>query len=250
MKRNFSFSSLQVPLRVLMPAVVFCLLVTGSLLPGRVSAATCSPSDTSGCTPANCTSSGGAMQNPYPGSNHPEVCTFTCSPSNIQGCDPTNCRGSGGTWENPYNDSTHPSTCVFSSNTNPGSPNPGSGVTPARPCDSKPTFFGLVPWYQYLSLQPDAAGGCQITNFNEDHVLGSTSPFLLIGLAVLDDLIRLAALVALGFVIFGGIKYVTSQGSPDSTKNAQQTVINALIGLVLALLAAGLVGFIGSKLGS
>lgn len=123
------------------------------------------------------------------------------------------------------------------------------GATPTGKCALKPTFFGLVPWYQYLTTVPDSAGGCKITNFDNDHVLGSTSPFLLIALAVLDDLIRIAALVAAGFIIYGGIQYITSQGSPEDTKQAQQTIINALIGLVIALVAVALVAYIGSKLG-
>lgn len=124
---------------------------------------------------------------------------------------------------------------------------------------AKPTFFMLVPWYQYLNLQteniknPDGTTSsvCQILNFNTDaaHVLGAHSPILLIGLAILDDLIRIAAFVAVGFVIYGGIQYVTSQGSPDATRKALQTIINALIGVVIAILAAAFVGFLGNKLG-
>jgi hypothetical protein len=55
--------------------------------------------------------------------------------------------------------------------------------------------------------------------------------------------------VAVGYVIYGGIQYVTSQGSPDATKKAQQTIINALIGVVLAVLAASIVAFIGNRFG-
>jgi hypothetical protein len=114
---------------------------------------------------------------------------------------------------------------------------------------AKPTFFGLVPWYQYLNLAKDSAGVCAITNFNDStKVLGGQSPFLLIALAILDDLIRVAALVAVGYVIYGGITYTTSQGAPDMTKKAQQTIINALIGVVVAILAASAVAFIGNTL--
>lgn len=111
----------------------------------------------------------------------------------------------------------------------------------------KPTFLGLVPWYQYLNLAKDGANGCKVTNFNSQ-VVGQNSPFLLIGLAILDDLIRVAALVAVGFVIYGGIQYVMSGGSPEDTTKARQTLINALVGLVIAILAASFVGFIGNKL--
>ena len=109
---------------------------------------------------------------------------------------------------------------------------------------SKP-FLGLETWFHFLpasSFNDD----CTIKSFN---ALGANSDFLLIALAILDDLIRVAALVAVGYVIYGGFAYMTSQGSPDATKKAQQTIINALIGLVVAILAASIVTFIGGRLG-
>lgn len=117
----------------------------------------------------------------------------------------------------------------------------------------KPLFLGILqPWYQYLTLKDDGQGGCKVVNFYADStkVLGGHSPFLLIALAIVDDLIRIAALIAVGYVMFGGFQYMTSNGSADATQKAQQTIINALIGVVLATLAAGIVAFIGTKLGS
>lgn len=126
-------------------------------------------------------------------------------------------------------------------------------------CTTNTTFFGLKPWYAYLHLKevvtryPDGTTSkvCQIQSFSNDsvQVFGGHSPFLLIGLAILDDLIRVAAMVAVGFVIWGGIQYTMSQGAPDQTKRAQQTIINALIGLVVAILAASIVSFIGNRIG-
>jgi hypothetical protein len=122
---------------------------------------------------------------------------------------------------------------------------------------TKPTFLGLVPWYQYLNLSVNKTTNvCTITSFDPSSdgmqlsVLGGHSPFLLIALAILDDLIRVAALVAVGYVVYGGVQYITSQGSPDQTKKAQQTIINALIGVAVAIVAAALVSFIGNRLGS
>src|SRR4051812_8905124 len=106
----------------------------------------------------------------------------------------------------------------------------------APPCEN-PRLLGLVPWYEYLQRDPNDCSS--ILNFsNPDMVLGSHSAFLLIGLAILDDLIRVAALVAVGYIIYGGMQYVTSQGAPDATKKAQQTIINALVGVVIAIIAA------------
>lgn len=109
----------------------------------------------------------------------------------------------------------------------------------------KPTFFGLVPWYQYLSLD----GSCNITNF---HVLpsgGTGSSIPLILLAIVDDLLRIAGLAAVFYVIYAGVQYVTSQGDPQQAANAQSTLINALIGLAIAILAIVLVSYLGSVLG-
>ncbi len=114
----------------------------------------------------------------------------------------------------------------------------------------KPQLFGiLVPWYQYLTLVRDSTtNACDVANFTLLGGNGTNSSLLLIGFAIIDDLIRIAALVAVGYVIYGGIQYVTSEGSPDKTSKAQQTVFNALIGLVVAVLAASIVTFIGNSL--
>ena len=111
----------------------------------------------------------------------------------------------------------------------------------------KSQFFGLVPWYQYLTLDAD----CNVANFqvfpSSDGKTKSDIPLVL--LAIVDDLLRIAGLLAVGFVIYGGIQYITSQGSPDGTAKAQSTVLNALIGLAIALIAVAGVSFVGRALG-
>lgn len=109
---------------------------------------------------------------------------------------------------------------------------------------AKGGFLGLIPWYQYL--QVDNATSCNIVNFQ---LLGSHSSIILILLAVVDDLLRLAGIVAVGYVIYGGFKYLTSQGAPDAIASAQKTILNALIGLALTIISVGLIGFLGSRLG-
>lgn len=107
-------------------------------------------------------------------------------------------------------------------------------------------FFGLKPWHHYLKKD----SSCNIVNFNVLPEAGTgTSDFVLIALVIVDDLLRIAGLVAIGYIIYGGILYVTSQGSPDQTGKAQNTILNALIGLVLAIVATAFVSFIGNRLG-
>ena len=109
---------------------------------------------------------------------------------------------------------------------------------------TEPIFFGLVPWYHYLNV--DAK--CNIITFN---ALGSSSSDIpLIVLAIIDDLLRIIAILAIGFVIYGAIQYVVSQGQPDKTAKAQSTILNAIIGLAISLVAVGAVSYFGGKLGA
>jgi len=110
------------------------------------------------------------------------------------------------------------------------------------------TFFGLKSWYYYLQRKV-VDGDCMIT-FNVLPSNGSgRSDILLIVLALVDDLLTLAGILAIGYVIYSGVLYLTSQGSPDSTQKAQHALQNALIGLVICVLAIAIVRFLGAKLG-
>lgn len=116
-----------------------------------------------------------------------------------------------------------------------------------KPC-TKTTSFGLKTWYAYL---PDGSfdSNCQL---NGDLAIlpeaGKQSVLPNIVLAIVDDLLRLTALIAVGYVIAGGVQYITSQAEPGALKKAHSTIINALIGLAIAIVAASVVSFIGSQL--
>lgn len=128
---------------------------------------------------------------------------------------------------------------------NGGTWNSGTGVcSGGNACST--SFLGLPTWYKYLELD----GSCEVTG-PTDSVTGDLLwPKVVgyIGVAVLEVLLRLAALVSIGFVMYGGFRYITSQGEPDSTKSARQTIQNALIGLVISLIATAIVAFIANEL--
>lgn len=107
------------------------------------------------------------------------------------------------------------------------------------------SFFGLVPWYQYLPIS--SAPACSITlDLSQTN---QWDKLWLIGFAVFEDLLRVAGMLAVAFIIYGGIRYITSQGEPETTKSARGTIINALIGLGIAIIAAATVQFIANNLG-
>jgi len=115
-------------------------------------------------------------------------------------------------------------------------------------------FFGLVPWYHYLPQADfgNVKGSPNLCNINGNLSLlpsNGSGDLPLILLAVIDDLLRIAGIVAIAFVIYGAIQYIASQGSPDATSKAQSTIINALIGLAITIVAITFVSFLGRSLG-
>jgi hypothetical protein len=116
------------------------------------------------------------------------------------------------------------------------------------------TFFGLLPWYHYLkrSTWDDPTTGTHesvcVIQFDPLPPSGR-SDILLVLLVIIDDLLRVAGLVAIGFVIWGGVLYMTSQGNPEQTQKGQHTIQNALLGLVFCIMSIAVASFIGSKVG-
>ena len=66
---------------------------------------------------------------------------------------------------------------------------------------------------------------------------------------VVEDLLQLAGFVTVGFVIYGGFLYLTSSGDANQMANGMKTVINAAIGLVIAIASVALVNVVADGLG-
>lgn len=57
-----------------------------------------------------------------------------------------------------------------------------------------------------------------------------------------------AALLSVIFVAIGGLKYSLSSGDPQGMAKAKNTVLYAIIGLVIAISAFVIVGFVASRI--
>lgn len=127
-----------------------------------------------------------------------------------------------------------------------GSCHTGSGSVPS-------SIF--VPWYKYLPSEGSQGKGCRPVTISKD---GSPAvdnkktdwarTISAVAIAVIDTLTRISAIIALGFIIWGAIQYITSQGEPEGLQNAKNTIMNALIGLIIVILAIGIVQFIGNTI--
>jgi hypothetical protein len=119
-------------------------------------------------------------------------------------------------------------------------------------CSGSGGFLGFPTWYKYLDIGPENGDPCAIIGPTKDGETGLDWEMASgrVALAVIEIMLRIATLVAIAFVIIGGIRYITSQGEPDNAKSARQTITNALIGLVISLLAAAIVAFVANRLTS
>lgn len=61
---------------------------------------------------------------------------------------------------------------------------------------------------------------------------------------VVNTMIFLLGTVAVIMIILGGIKYATSNGDSSSIKSAKDTIMYAIIGLVVAILSFAIVNFV------
>lgn len=110
-----------------------------------------------------------------------------------------------------------------------GAPCPGGG------------FLGFPTWYKYLDGVTDPNNGICSPQ------LASINDVWLVVAALIEILLRVAALLAVGFVIYGSVSYMTSQGEPDKTTKARHTIISAVVGLAIAIIAGVTVGFIAGR---
>ena len=97
-------------------------------------------------------------------------------------------------------------------------------------------LVGIIMAAPFVAL---AAGSVLNVNCSSLNGVNCTQNTGLVSLAVivLNWILGVAGLVAVIFLIWGGFRYLTAGGNEDSTKAARTTIINALIGLVIIILA-------------
>jgi len=118
----------------------------------------------------------------------------------------------------------------------------------ALTCSKSGGLLGFPTWYKYLdgtviSQQIKDGKSVQICQ----PMLRSIADIWLIVAAVIEMLLRVGTLISIGFIVWGGIQLITSQGEPGSVKSARETIQNAIIGLVITILATVFVGFIAGN---
>lgn len=107
------------------------------------------------------------------------------------------------------------------------------------PLQGNARVLGLPFWYEYLDGQT-IDGQCRPT-------LGAPADIWRVAAALFIILLRIASITAVGIIIFGGFKYIMSKGNSNDIAGAKDTISNAVIGLVLTVISARLIGFVAGR---
>jgi hypothetical protein len=120
----------------------------------------------------------------------------------------------------------------------------------AADCGQDRRFFGLPTWYKHLPMDSDCNIDITEKVVDENGKVNDKVTFKniwLIALAVIEILLSVAGIIAVVYVIAGGFKYVVARGTPEKIVEARKTILNALVGAVIAVLASQVVSFIATK---
>lgn len=128
-------------------------------------------------------------------------------------------------------------------------------------------LFGLVlPSTNALALTPgecgcsagnnwkSTTGGtkcqafCGVCASNPDSCAADAKGLAAIVKDVINVLLFIIGAVSVVMIIYGGFRYVTSAGNSDSVTKAKNTILYAVVGLVVALLAFAIVNFVITNL--
>lgn len=99
--------------------------------------------------------------------------------------------------------------------------------------------FGFPFWYEYLDGET-VDGHCRPR-------LSKPADAWLVVAALFQILLRIAGIAAIGFIIYGGFRYIMSRGQPGDIAAGKDTITNAIVGLILTVVSARTVGFIAGK---
>lgn len=100
-----------------------------------------------------------------------------------------------------------------------------------------PTYATSICDNDNVSDEVLAANGCPNANADVAEL-----PDVVVN--ILNGIIAVSGLVAVIFVIVGGVQYMTSAGDAGKLKKAKDTIIYAVIGLIICVLAFAIVNFV------
>ncbi len=96
----------------------------------------------------------------------------------------------------------------------------------------------LAPGAAYASPASEIKGGVSDIGGGDSPALGDQVK------NVINMMLFILGAIAVVMIVIGGIRYTTSNGEASSVKSAKDTILYAVIGLVVAIMAFAIVNFV------
>ena len=119
-------------------------------------------------------------------------------------------------------------------------------LSPNKACNAY--FLTFPAWYNGLAAEKD--GTCVVVSPTDLKTGPDDTQYLsrfiwVIVLNGLQILLQSVAYIAVGFIMYGGFVYLTSAGRSDKITRGREMIQNAIIGLIISLIAVTLVAYLG-----
>lgn len=118
-------------------------------------------------------------------------------------------------------------------------------VTSTVSADCEARVLGVPPWYRGLTNGID--GDCAIKNPNE---VGGLSNFIWkIAFNIIEMALVVVVYIAIGFIMYGGFVWIAGGARPDLVAKGRKALLNAVVGLIISMVAIALVNLVFGVLG-
>ncbi len=124
-----------------------------------------------------------------------------------------------------------------------------SNTASAAACQGA-SIVGIPAWYDNL-CGPDGKtpqSPKAFANQNQGDTTGIGKFVTIIAMNIVTILLYVVGYISLAFVIWGGFKYIISGDSSNGTSAAKTTILNAIIGLIISIMAIAIVKFIAGAI--
>ena len=107
----------------------------------------------------------------------------------------------------------------------------------------------LLPAFAPMTAQAiDPFGGCTGNTTSKVCAAKNNDKVLTILRNVINILLTVVGIIAVIMIIVGGIKYITSAGDSSGINSARDTILYAIVGLVVAVMSFAIVNYVILKI--
>lgn len=113
-------------------------------------------------------------------------------------------------------------------------------TTAGAACDGR--LLGIPPWYRGLTVGADE--NCVVRGPDPNNNMPIEKYVTILALNIIEIGVVIVAYIALFFILYGGFQFLVGGGNSGTIEKARHSVLNAVIGLAIALGAVAILNLI------